>query len=321
MDVADKAFEQWLSATTDEILYWKNYLASKGGDYPEDFQFRLRHDTFISDRDHRLSKRIGLLPRNEVKILDVGSGPLTNLGKKHPSKMLHVTASDPLADAYNALLLAEGIAAPVPTQFSDAENLSAFFDPEAFDVVHCSNALDHSYDPVAALFQMLNLVKRDGFVHLGHFENEAVSENYTGFHQWNFTEKAGDFIIWNQKEEISLSSLVCGAAILDVERTDSQPKNWIIVTLRRNEGTELLLKTRKAGLGSKFRVSIARNLASSIMFHPDLLAAMLFDSPHWLAPAEERGPRVDETKAMDLIKEVVRRAFKRLKRWNHQKQQ
>ena len=39
-----------------------------------------------------------------VRVLDVGAGPLTALGKVWPGRTLELTAVDPLADEYNAIL-------------------------------------------------------------------------------------------------------------------------------------------------------------------------------------------------------------------------
>ncbi|WKB56202.1 class I SAM-dependent methyltransferase [Eleftheria terrae] len=255
----NEEYAVWLDNIGDEIAYWEHYLRTRGGDYPDDFRFRLNPDTEVGSRDTRLARRLSLLAPVDIFLLDVGSGPLTNLGKNVPGKRLHITACDPLADVYNTLIDRFDIHPPVRTTFSDGENLSHFFPPRRFDAVHCANALDHSYDPLSAIVEMLKIVKPGGFIQLGHFENEAVSENYHGLHQWNFTERNGDFVIWNQKSDISLTQFFGEAAFVDTERTPSEPKNWIVVTIRRNELTDGFLQERSSTLPQKYQTSLFRH--------------------------------------------------------------
>lgn len=251
----------WLDNIGDEIDYWARYIGTDGAEYPDDFQFRLRNDTLISSRDDHLANMISRVISQEISILDVGSGPLTNLGKQVLGKSITITACDPLADIYNRLIERRGLTAPVKTTFADAENLSHFFLPQSFDVVHCANALDHSYDPLSAIIEMLKVVKPGGFIKLGHFENEAVSENYHGLHQWNFTERSGDFVIWNREQDVSLTSFFEGAAFVDAARYPQEPKHWISVIIRRNELTDDFMKSRVSSLPSKYRTSLDRHFS------------------------------------------------------------
>lgn len=273
----DAAYRQWLDSVGDEIKYWRHYLSTSGGDYPEDFAFRLRHDTLIEARDTRLAKRLALFPRDNVRLLDVGSGPLTNLGKIVDGKTVDITACDPLADIYDILIKENGLQPPVRTVFSDAENLSTFFSAHSFDVIHSANAMDHSYDPISAILEMLKVVAVDGFVYLGHFENEAEWENYSGFHQWNFTERNGDFFAWNKTTEVSISQFFHGCVSFDVERIKSEPKDWILLILRRNERTADFLKGKSVGIGYKYRASLFSNIISA-MTSNDRSASSIVDA-------------------------------------------
>jgi SAM-dependent methyltransferase len=113
---------------------------------------------------------------------------------------IDLVASDPLARVYEALLAEANLAPPVRTTFALAEDLSVFFDHSSFDAVHCRNALDHSFDPMKGVLEMLRVVRPGRAVVLIHRQNEAESENYTGFHQYNFSMNAGRFTIWNKSE-------------------------------------------------------------------------------------------------------------------------
>jgi hypothetical protein len=67
------------------------------------------------------------------------------------------------------------------------------------------NALDHSYDPLAGIKQMIGVVKKGQVVILEHAANEAEKANYVGFHQWNICMENNEFILWNKSARINVS--------------------------------------------------------------------------------------------------------------------
>jgi SAM-dependent methyltransferase len=92
------------------------------------------------------------------RILDVGAGPLTILGKRLAEKDLSIVAVDPLADEYDKLLDRYAIVPPVRTIVQPAETLSKRFSPDSSDLVYARNCFEHSYDPIRAMQQMLHAV-------------------------------------------------------------------------------------------------------------------------------------------------------------------
>ena len=113
------------------------------------------------------------------KVLDVGSGVVSILNGLVPKADL--TAADPLGGLYEIIFDYKkyGINPPLPVP---AEELSY---KEEFDVVHISNAIDHCQNPVAAVDKLRQAVKPGGYLIMQGFENEALYENWQGFHQWN----------------------------------------------------------------------------------------------------------------------------------------
>lgn len=227
-------FMAWIAGVGEEIRYWRNYIQTGGAQYAADFAFRLRRDTYVDERDSLLASRLEALGREEVSLLDVGSGPLTNLGKLLRRGRLNIYPCDPLADIYSQLLREANLVAPAPTLFADVENLSMYFAPDSLDAVHCANALDHSYNPAGGVVEMVRVVKPSGFVQLGHYENEAEFEQYRGLHQWNFTERDGDFVIWNRTRNISMREHLAESCEVNAARykTDSG-RYWIQAVITR----------------------------------------------------------------------------------------
>lgn len=251
-----KAFHDWLDGIPEEIRFWHHYLAGRGGDFHEDFAFRLRPDTRISDRDDKLAAALMALNQPNIRLLDVGAGPLTTLGKTLPGLDIQITPCDPLADIYGILADRHAVAVPVRTGFADAEGLSAYFAPASFDAVHCSNALDHSYDPFGSILEMLKMVRPGGFVQLGHWENEGVHEKYGGLHQWNFTEENGDFVLWTPRQRLSLREAIGKHVRLDVWRIPISyaGRDWILVQMWRTETTTEILADKPGRLQLKYRL-------------------------------------------------------------------
>ncbi len=253
-------FENWLNGIPDEIRFWRHYLGSQGHDFHGDFSFRLRPDTEIGERDDKLARALSSMEIPRVRLLDVGAGPLTNLGKKLPGVEVEMVPCDPLADVYGWLLDENGITPPVRTKFADAENLSEFFGWGDFDAVHCANALDHSYDPLNGILEMLKVVSTRGFVQLGHWENEAEYEKYGGFHQWNFTERDGDFVIWNRGARISLRERMGDHLDITVWRIPvaENSRDWILAQFRKKPGADEFLKKVGTNLGEKYQCLSSR---------------------------------------------------------------
>lgn len=122
--------------------------------------------------------------KKTAKILDIGSGVVSILRGITNDKYL--TACDPLADEYAKIFDYEqhGIK---PVVQGYCEELP--FKDSSFDVVHISNALDHTQDPKKCVQEMQRVCKKDGLIVIAGFVNEGEHEGYRGLHQWNIDIK------------------------------------------------------------------------------------------------------------------------------------
>lgn len=207
--VASDPPKNWQLAADEEINFWAHWLWTRGGEWPEDFQSRCdpnlplqEHITAIFDR-----------PRGAtVRILDVGAGPLTYLGKQWAGRTVEITAVDPLAERYDALLAQHHVEPLVRTEKGDAERLTDLFPANTFDLVHARNCIDHSYDPVLAIQQMVTVTQPGGLVYMHHAVNEAKQQQYEGFHQWNLYTQDDAFFVSDQAHTINVTQALAEVA-------------------------------------------------------------------------------------------------------------
>jgi hypothetical protein len=94
------------------------------------------------------------------------------------------------------------------------------------------NALDHSYDPLRGIQQMLEVVKPGHYVLLLHKVNEAENQNYKAFHQWNFCAEEGRFIIWNRQTRLCVNEALGKTAEVTID-PDGLQRNKIFVSLKK----------------------------------------------------------------------------------------
>jgi SAM-dependent methyltransferase len=123
-----------------------------------------------------------------------------------------------LARAYARLWSRHRPVPPVRTDYADAERLSERFPPASFDFVYSQNSLDHAARPHIAIAQMLEMAKPGSYAVLVNTRDEAVNENYAGLHQWNFTERSGEFIVWNPACTMNITQMLRPQGSVRVER-------------------------------------------------------------------------------------------------------
>lgn len=226
-----KQISLWRHGVGQELGFWDRWMASRGLEWPEDFEERLRKATPLHSE---VARRLGMATERSV-VLDVGSGPLSKIGRVADSgETPRIIACDPLMSQYLGLLEKYGLSPLSECVVAPAEDLSSYFPANFADVVHCSNALDHSFDPIRGIEEMLYVAKPGSSVILLHATNEAENENYEGFHQWNFDVIDGAFVVWNKEVQINADEYFSKFATMEASR--SSDGRGVSAILTKKEG-------------------------------------------------------------------------------------
>jgi SAM-dependent methyltransferase len=220
--------EAWASGTSWELNFWEEFLAQRKGKYRETFGERM---DAVSPLQPFLEELIVEPEGQSVRILDVGAGPFTFVGRKSARWPIEIVPVDPLAGGYDLLLAKYGVVPPVRTLSVAAEDLLARFGPASFDLVCCRNALDHTLDPVRALRQMCEVVKPGASISLHHQTYEAERNKYTGMHQWNFFLDGEAFIIAGVADQVNVDALFAQRATV---RNQLLEGKWLVTSITRN---------------------------------------------------------------------------------------
>jgi SAM-dependent methyltransferase len=234
-DGAGRAYTRWLRELDSEAAFWRRWIANTPGAALEERRMRLDPETPLQAWVRGL---LGTPPGGTARLLDVGAGPATQLGKVWPGRTVEITAIDPLAEQYNRMLAKYGLRAPVPSRPGHGERLDQLVPPDHFDLAYAVNALDHSYDPLAVIAAMLRATKPGGWLALDHYVDEAEYEGYVGLHQWNFRAEDSQFVIWNTDRRIVVGDALPDAAeiVASVAHgvADGE-KDWLMVRIRKRD--------------------------------------------------------------------------------------
>ena len=221
-------------ALREEVDYWHNWLATRGGKWAEEYTYRF--DPSAEVADPALREILAELHGDEIAILDVGSGPVSTVGYRFPGKTIVLVPVDPLADEYDRLLAKADVVPPVRVTRVEGERLLEKFRPATFDIAYARNAIDHAVDPLSIVENMFAVVRPGGHVVLRHVRNEAVRQVYVQLHQWNFDLREGHLVAWRPDAETNLSAALGEQAAVHCyiePGSEDEQVEWIVCILRK----------------------------------------------------------------------------------------
>jgi SAM-dependent methyltransferase len=196
----------WKNALPSEVGFWEDYLKTGGKSCNAEAEFKFRTDPAAALQPW-LHELLACPAGSVVRVLDVGAGPLTWVGKKWEGRTVQIEAIDPLADAYNQIMQRAGVTPPVITRKGDGEEVTRLFGRDQFDLAFARNCLDHAYDAIQAVTGLIETTKPGGIVFLWHNQDEAEHLCYDGLHQWNFRLDNGALIVWKGGRALNVNQV------------------------------------------------------------------------------------------------------------------
>ncbi len=174
--------------------------------------------------------------RRPLEALDVGSGAGSRLRWGVLQNLVHVTAVDPLLDVYAVLLAHHGLdrlpgAGVGRAIAATAESLDQHVAPSSFDLVFCSNALDHVEDPPAVIGQMARVLRPGGLLALEFFSREGSRQNWQQLHQFDLFLAPATAELKCQWRDGRVEALVPGGLGLATDRVVSADDEKTVVVL------------------------------------------------------------------------------------------
>ena len=186
------ADDAWFDRLEGEIRFWFGYFATGGIEYGGRERIEAISRQYAFQFEPLYS---GLSDGVRISALDVGAGPLSQVGTLSGRLNVFLRAVDPLAPAYDAILDLFGVGRPVVTEFGVAEHLVGQFTEGSIDLVHARNSLDHALDPLTCIEQMASLVRPSGWIVLDHADREGDQQGFQGLHRWNLFVSDGQYRI------------------------------------------------------------------------------------------------------------------------------
>ena len=178
----------------EELEYWKSVL-TRSREKIMDREFRSRGFPAYLRECIRTLKGT----RPDLRLLEVGSGPVSNLASAVDEGLIDVTAIDPLAGQYRRLLGRCDISYPIEPIEGKGEDLVGLFGEHSFDIVYSCNALDHTISPENCMTQMVRVIRDEGFVFLEGDVKEGTNEKWEGLHQHDLVPEGGQLIHYDRQ--------------------------------------------------------------------------------------------------------------------------
>jgi SAM-dependent methyltransferase len=221
--------KDWLNGIPYEIAFWSSIYGNK----------KSRKNLFLwTQKNYGINDKIlnleeFLSNKKQSIVLDVGCGMSFRTKYLLENYDVDLQYIDPLADYFNKIAIKNKVNVPT-IKFGMLEYLSAFYPTNNISLIFIFNALDHSQNPIKGLFECFEALEIGGVIYLQHHNNEAVTESYRGFHQFNITIIDNQLIIWNKKDKYNINELFADFAEVITDFTGNEPTAVIKKTKNTN---------------------------------------------------------------------------------------
>jgi SAM-dependent methyltransferase len=228
--------QDWKKLVDTEISHW-NHVFYKYTTDPNSYlhQYIKKRLDMELPLHQNVQSLVDSIDKPEISILDVGSGPVPFLGR-NSTKNIKLTAADYLAENYYELYNRYNLYPPTIPIPLDASELSLHFQKNYFDIVYARNSIDHTFDPIRSIQEMVNVSNK--YVILEHKMNEGMVESYQGLHNWNFFIKDSKFYISNKIGDVFCMNDFLPNLKIECQLTIEEEENindWLVIVISQNK--------------------------------------------------------------------------------------
>lgn len=185
-----------------QLNYWESWFENEGGVYSISYLTRIhperRQEAFPAFVEPFLADLANEFPGRTLRILDVGSGPISPLIWGHEVGRFHLTCIDALGDEYRELFTRYQIAQPLPIAPVFGEDMAC---EGEYHVVFSKNALDHCLEPATVFGNMVRATEVGGYVIIWSYVNEGSAMQWSGGHQHNLDLVNDHLLLTNKQGE------------------------------------------------------------------------------------------------------------------------
>jgi SAM-dependent methyltransferase len=177
-----------------ELRFWNEYLAARP---PCAASPELRARVFPPAlRDCLRDLRQDGAPA--LRVLELGSGPVSLLGAGVENGWFELVAVDPLATEYAAMMQRHGLAYPVRPVAGQGEALLDVVAQDSFDIAYSGNAIDHAASPFDCVRNLARAVRPGGRIVLEGFCHEGTNAGWEGLHQHDLAAEDGHLVHYDR---------------------------------------------------------------------------------------------------------------------------
>ncbi len=221
---------QFTSGLTSEKLYW-SYVLWRRNNFMEAKRLHrsVRENIFPS-------KLLSIIRKYEAeklkpKVIELGPGPLSDLAWGVEAGLIELFAIDPLADEYNKMLGTRKIFFPIRTVQGIGEDLLL---PEtSFDIAYLRNSLDHTSDPRKCLFNLVRVLKINGYLYIYSNVREGTRVGWSGLHQHDLVIEENCLICYNKNGDRTDLTQGLGLKMIEASQTRDTPGGSLTIVLQK----------------------------------------------------------------------------------------
>jgi ubiquinone/menaquinone biosynthesis C-methylase UbiE len=163
--------------------------------------------------------------KKRVVIAEVGAGPVNTIGDFWPGVDVKIHASDVCQQEYQGFWEHHNKVPIIPIEYQDMEDFT--YPDEMFDIVRCTNALDHTRSADKALGEIMRICKKGGWVYLRHVANQRSRHGRE--HRWDVTMEGGECIFRGKHKTFNVKEF--GEFKSHSSEEDLDPRAHIITSI------------------------------------------------------------------------------------------